>query len=150
MILRQAFTVSLILCASLVLAACGSSDSGSSDSGSSDKNAIDGSWKGTLKGSGDSTFQAYVELDTLRTGSVSGTVFFPGLDGAGACSGALIYNGKSGSDYRFTEKIVASDNPQCIKLGKVTISAANDGEAIDYSWKSGKDNAAGQLQEWDD
>ena len=112
--------------------------------------AIDGSWKGKLNGSGDATFEAYVEIDTLREGSVSGTVYYPGIDDAGACSGALIYRGRSGSDYLFTEDIVARADPDCIKLGQVRVGSAEDGKAITYSWKAGQNTAVGTLQEWDD
>ena len=136
----------ILLPGALALEACGGSGG---DSGA-DKVAIDGSWKGTLNGSGAATFEAYVEIDTLRVGSVSGTVYFPGIDDAGACSGALIYRGRSGSDYLFTENLVARTNPGCIKLGQLRIGSANDGKAITYSWKSGQNTAVGTLQEWDD
>ena len=136
----------ILLPGALALQACG--DSGS-DSGA-DTVALDGSWKGKLNGSGDATFEAYVEIDTLREGSVSGTVYYPGIDDAGACSGALIYRGRSGSDYLFTEDIVARADPDCIKLGQVRVGSADDGKAITYSWKSGQNTAVGTLQEWDD
>jgi hypothetical protein len=103
----------ILLPGALALEACGGSGSDSD----ADKVAIDGSWKGTLNGSGDATFEAYVEIDTLRVGSVSGTVYFPGISDEGACSGALIYKGRSGSDYLFTENIVARANPGCITNG---------------------------------
>jgi len=136
----------ILLPGALALEACGGSGT---DSGA-DKVAIDGSWKGTLNGSGNATFEAYVEIDTLRVGSVSGTVYFPGIDDAGACSGALIYRGRSGSAYLFTENIVARANPDCIKLGQLRIGSAEDGKAITYSWKAGQNTAVGTLQEWDD
>ena len=136
----------IMLAGTLALAACGGSD----PDGGGDQVAIDGSWKGKLTGSGDATFEAYVEIDTLRVGSVSGTVYFPGIDDAGACSGALIYRGRSGSDYLFTEDIVARANPDCIKLGQVRVGSAEDGKAITYSWKAGQNTAVGTLQEWDD
>ena len=136
----------ILLSGALALAACGGSDS----DGGGDQVAIDGSWKGTLNGSGDATFEAYVEIDTLRVGSVSGTVYYPGIDDAGACSGALIYRGRSGSDYLFTEDIVARADPECIKLRQVRVGSAEDGKAITYSWKAGQNTAVGTLQEWDD
>jgi hypothetical protein len=136
----------ILTAGALFLAACGSSDS----SGTADQIEIDGSWKGTLKGSGNATFEAYVEVDTLREGSVSGTVYFPGIGGSGACSGALIYKGREGEDYLFTEQLVVRDNPSCIKLGDLRLSAVPDDEAIDYSWKSGSNTASGTLQGWDD
>ena len=136
----------ILLSGALALAACGGSD----PDGGGDQVAIDGSWKGTLNGSGDATFDAYVEIDTLREGSVSGTVYYPGIDDAGACSGALIYKGRSGSDYLFTEDIVARADPECIKLGQVRVGSAEDGKAITYSWKAGRNTAVGTLQEWDD
>ena len=136
----------ILLPGALALEACGGSGSDSD----ADKVAIDGSWKGTLNGSGDATFEAYVEIDTLREGSVSGTVYFPGISDEGACSGALIYKGRSGSDYLFTENIVARANPGCIKLGQLRIGSAEDGKAITYSWKAGQNTAVGTLQEWDD
>lgn len=143
---RPIAVCTLVASGALALAGCGSSGSGDG----SDQAAIDGSWKGTLKGTGNATFEGYVEIDTLREGSVSGTVYFPGPAGAGACSGALIYKGRSGSDYLFTEDLVARANPACVKLGDVRISTADDGDAISYSWKSGKNNASGTLKEWDD
>jgi hypothetical protein len=136
----------ILLSGALALAACGGSD----PDGGGDQVAIDGSWKGTLNGSGDATFDAYVEIDTLREGSVSGTVYYPGIDDAGACSGALIYQGRSGSDYLFTEDIVARADSECIKLGQVRVGSAEDGKAITYSWKAGRNTAVGTLQEWDD
>lgn len=143
--LARPLLVSLVAGSVLAFAACGSSGSGGSDQA-----PIDGSWKGTLKGTGNATFEGYVEIDTLREGSVSGTVYFPGPAGAGPCSGALIYKGRSGSDYLFEENLVARANPACVKLGDVKISTADDGDAIAYSWTSGKNNASGTLKEWDD
>lgn len=110
------------------------------------KAAIGGTWKGTLNGSGNENFRAVVEINTLRVGSVSGTVYFPGIGGSGACSGALIYKGRSGSDYLFTEDLVARANPECIKLGKVRISPEDDGWAIKYVWTAGKNTAEGTLK----
>jgi len=136
----------ILLPGALALAACGGSDS----DGGADPGALNGSWKGKLNGSGDATFEVYVEIDTLREGSVSGTVYYPGIDDAGACSGALIYKGRSGSDYLFTEDIVARADPECIKLGQVRVGSAEDGKTITYSWKAGQNTAVGTLQEWDD
>jgi len=136
----------ILLVGALALEACG----GSGTDSAADKVAIDGSWKGTLNGSGNVSFEAYVEIDTLRVGSVSGTVYFPGIGDAGACSGALIYKGRSASDYLFTENLVVRANPECIKLGQLRIGSADGGKAITYSWKAGQNTAVGTLQEWDD
>ena len=133
----------VILAGAISLGGCGSSGA----DGAGDTPAISGSWKGTLNGSGSVTFQGYVDINTLRKGSVSGTVYFPGIAGSGACSGVLVYEGTSGSDYLFDEDLVARANPQCIKVGKVRISSADDGKAIKYSWSSGKNTAAGILKQ---
>ena len=124
------------------LAGCG----GSGSSGSADKAAIGGTWKGTLNGSGSAEFQAEIQINTLRPGSVSGTVYFPGINGSGACSGALVYKGTSGSEYLFDEDLVARANPGCIKLGKVRITSVDGGKAIKYAWSSGTNTAVGTLK----
>ncbi|MFM9044373.1 MAG: hypothetical protein ACKOL0_00980, partial [Solirubrobacterales bacterium] len=67
------------------IAGCG----GSGSDGNADQAPIDGSWKGPFTQSGVADFQGYVEIDTLRAGMVSGTVFYPGIGGSGGCSGAL-------------------------------------------------------------
>ena len=81
---------------------------------------------------------------------VSGTVFFPGINETGGCSGALVYKSREGSDYLFTEEIITSENPDCIKRGDVRVTSVDDGGGIRYSWKSGSQSSAGDLQEWDD
>ena len=136
----------LLAAGALAIAGCGSSGS----DGKSDQAPIDGSWKGTYTQSGGSSFEGYVEIDTLREGMVSGTVYYPGIDNSGACSGALIYKGKDGSDYLFTEDIVVSDDPDCTKRGDVKVTSVDDGAGIKYSWSSGSESAVGNLKEWDD
>jgi hypothetical protein len=135
----------LLAACALAIAGCGSSGS----DGNADQAPIDGSWKGTYK-QGSETFEGYVEIDTLREGMVSGTAFYPGIGNSGECSGALIYKGKDGSDYLFTEEIVASDNPNCIKRGDVRVTSVDDGDGIKYSWSSGSLSSVGDLREWDD
>lgn len=130
----------VLLAGAVALSGCGGTDAGAK------KSAIGGNWKGMLNGSGAVTFQADVDINTLRTGSVSGTVYFPGIGGSGACSGALVYEGMSGSEYLFNEDLVARANPQCIKLGKVRISPEDGGKAIKYAWSSGKNTAVGILK----
>lgn len=142
-----AVLTSLLAVGALAVAGCGSSGS----DGNSDKVAIDGSWKGTYTPSGGGQpFQGYVEIDTLRKGMVSGTVFYPGIGDSGECSGALIYKGQDGSDYLFTEDIVVSDDPDCTKRGDVKVTSVDDGNGITYSWSSGNDSSVGNLKEWDD
>ena len=136
----------LLAVGALAIAGCGSSDS----DGNADKAPVDGSWKGTFTQSGVEDFEGYVEIDTLRAGMVSGTVFYPGIDESGGCSGALIYKGKDGSDYLFTEDIIATENPNCTKRGDVKVTPVDDGDGITYAWSSGSKSAVGDLREWDD
>jgi len=143
---RPATLAGLLAIGALAIAGCGSSDS----EGSSDKGTIDGSWKGTFTQSGVEDFEGYVEIDTLRAGMVSGTVFYPSIDGSGACSGVVIYKGKNGDDYLFTEEIITSENPNCAKRGQVKVTPVDDGSAIKYSWSSGSRSSVGDLREWDD
>ena len=143
---RPATLAGLLAVGALAIAGCGSSGS----DGNADQDPIDGSWKGTFTQSGTQDFEGYVEIDTLRTGMVSGTVYYPGIGEAGPCSGALIYEGRDGDDYSFIEEIVASDNPKCAKRGKVKVTPIDDGAAIRYSWSSGNRASVGDLEEWDD
>ena len=136
----------LLAVGALAIAGCGSSES----DGNADKAPIDGSWKGTFTQSGVEDFEGYVEIDTLRAGMASGTVFYPSIDGSGECSGVLIYKSRDGSDYLFTEEIVASENPNCAKRGNVRVTSVDDGAGITYSWSSGSKTSVGDLQEWDD
>ena len=136
----------ILVVGALAIAGCGGSDS----DGNADKAPIDGSWKGTFTQSGVADFEGYVEIDTLRAGMVSGTVFYPSIDGSGACSGVVIYKGKDGDDYLFTEEIITSENPNCAKRGQVKVTPVDDGSAIKYSWSSGSRSSVGDLQEWDD
>ncbi|MFM9127843.1 MAG: hypothetical protein ACKOTA_09885, partial [Solirubrobacterales bacterium] len=75
----------ILAAGALAVAGCG----GSGSDGNADQAPIDGSWKGPFTQSGVDDFQGYVEIDTLRAGMVSGTVFYPGIGGSGGCSGAL-------------------------------------------------------------
>ena len=143
---RPATLAGLLAVGALAIAGCGSSES----DGNSDRGTIDGSWKGTFTQSGGEDFEGYVEIDTLRAGMVSGTVFYPSIDGSGSCSGVVVYKGKDGDAYLFTEEIITSENPNCAKRGQVKVTSVDDGSAIEYSWRSGSRSSVGDLQEWDD
>ncbi|MFM9127108.1 MAG: hypothetical protein ACKOTA_06055, partial [Solirubrobacterales bacterium] len=136
----------ILAAGALAIAGCG----GSGSDGNADQAPIDGSWKGPFTQSGVADFQGYVEIDTLRAGMVSGTVFYPGIGGSGGCSGALIYKSREGSDYLFTEQIITSENPNCTKRGDVKVTSVDDGDGIRYAWSSGKQSSVGNLREWDD
>lgn len=142
---RPATIAALLAVSALAVVGCGSSGSDRK----ADQVAIDGSWKGTYKDGSGETFEGYVEIDTLREGMVSGTTFYPGTGICGENSGALIYRGRDGSDYLFTEEIVVSDSKECASRGDVRVTSTDDGNGITYSWSSGSQTAVGSLQKWD-
>ncbi len=90
--------------------------------------ALRGPWVGTLTGA-DPAIDVSVRLSGGKRGSR--IAFTGGL----VCSGVLIYLGRGGGTFRFSEQIRASQSAGCGGLGIVRLRLRPDGR-LSYRWQA--------------
>jgi hypothetical protein len=90
--------------------------------------SLRGPWAGTLTGA-DPAIDVSVRLSGGKRGST--IAFTGGL----VCSGVLIYPGRTGGTFRFSEQIRASRSDSCGGLGIVRLRLRPDGR-LAYRWQA--------------
>lgn len=90
--------------------------------------SLRGPWAGTLTGA-DPEVGVSVRLSGGKRGS---TIAFTGDL---VCSGVLIYLGRTGETFRFSEQIRKSETDSCGGLGVVTLRVRSDGR-LAYQWRA--------------
>jgi hypothetical protein len=100
--------------------------------------SLRGPWAGTLTGA-DPAIEISVRLSGGKRGS---TIAFTGDI---ECSGVLIYLGRRGGSFRFSEQVRSSDLGGCTPLGLVRLRVRADGR-LDYHWRAvGADVSPGRA-----
>ena len=99
--------------------------------------AIDGDWRGQLRQKG---LKPFVVTAQITGPDGPNTVHYTGID----CSGKWTYEGRTGDEYNFNERIDRGKGGQCKGAGTVTLTAVGPAE-LDYQFQGGGVESKGTL-----